>query len=63
MIEFKIKTPLYYSSYVSGQFSLCYLNLNLISDDLSVERGVYVASVAFESFMDECRNGFQVAYG
>lgn len=63
VIEFQIKSSEYYSNYVSGQFSLCYLKLNPITDDLSVEHGVYIASNTFENFMYECRSGFKVAYG
>ena len=63
MIEFQIKSLGHYSNYVSGQFSPCYLRINPITDDLSVEHGVYIASNTFENFIYECRSGFKVAYG
>lgn len=62
-IEFKITTSLYFSNYTAHSNSPCYLQLNRIDEDLTVENGVYIAAKDFPEFMDQCRNGLHIAYG
>ncbi len=63
VIQLSIESSNYYSTYVSEQFTPCYMKLNPIVDDLSVANGVYVAATDFAQFMYECNSGYKVAYG
>jgi len=63
IVEFKIDTTYYFSNFSGQEFTPCYLALNEITEDLSVQHGIYVAANGFVDFMHECRHGFHIAYG